>query len=306
MDFEKDQNDDEIPAGEISSNPLLIQRTGIKSVVAVSDIHGWYRPLVELLEKSGIIKKIGKAQDDDGQRGREKSFKVENDLFQYRGGSTIIVIAGDFVDVDSEGRKVLELIINLEGAALNAGGELISLSGNHERFFLDSDKRYWGKIGEYKKWIEKRPLMAIVNNILFVHAGISDKALKIVDEGKRDGEDFICAFKRGLCEDERLGWEVTNRMFSLRDEVTLGKVIDLMSVDYMVVGHTSTYGKKRSEIRLVGPKIDGKPRVFNIDTEMGDWFKGFEGQKRNNGGVLFLKWIKEGELDTEYVYREQM
>ncbi len=287
---------------KVSSCPMLIQRTGIKTVAAVSDIHGWYKPFVELLERSGIIKRIDKINEEIDKK---RSFGAGNDLFQYCGGSTVIVIAGDFVDVDSEGEKVLELIINLERETLNAGGELITLSGNHERFFLDSDKQYWGKIGGYKRWIEKRPLMAIVNNILFVHAGISDRALKIVDEGKRDGEDFICAFKRQLFEDERLGWEVTNRMFSLRDRETLGKIRDRMDVDYIVVGHTSTYGKKRSEIRLVGPKIDGKPRIFNIDTEIGDWYKGFEGHKKNNGGLLFLRWTEDDELETEYVYRAQ-
>lgn len=292
-----DRYSDRSPKIQNSSISSIVKRKGVKSLFAVSDIHGWYRPFVELLEIGGLIEEV------DEKRAKEDGFAVGEDFFKYKGGEVVILIDGDFLDVDSEGRKVLDLITNLERETLKNGGELIALSGNHEVILLDADESYWNKIDGYQNWIKKRPIIAIVNNILFVHGGISKKALQIVYDAKKDGEDFIYKLNRLLVEDDQLLWEVTNRNFTLRDKDTLKRIMDEIGIDYMVVGHASTYGKKRSEIKLVGPKIEGTPRVFNIDTEMGDWYRGFEGQKKKNGGLLFLKWTVDGGLEKEYIYR---
>ena len=292
-----DRYSDRSPKIQNSSISSIVKRKGVKSLFAVSDIHGWYRPFVELLEIGGLIEEV------DEKRAKEDGFAVGEDFFKYKGGEVVILIDGDFLDVDSEGRKVLDLITNLERETLKNGGELIALSGNHEVILLDVDESYWNKIDGYQNWIKKRPIIAIVNNILFVHGGISKKALQIVYDAKKDGEDFIYKLNRLLVEDDQLLWEVTNRNFTLRDKDTLKRIMNEIGIDYMVVGHASTYGKKRSEIKLVGPKIEGTPRVFNIDTEMGDWYRGFEGQKKKNGGLLFLKWTVDGGLEKEYIYR---
>ena len=273
----------------------LLKRSGVKRVVAISDIHGWYGPFLELLVKSGIIKRAG--EEGDGV------FRVENDLFRYCGGSVILVIVGDFVDVDSEGKNVMDLLVNLEVEAKENGGELIAISGNHERNFLKLGPRYWGQIDGYRKWIESRPLAAIVNDVLFIHGGISKRALDIVDGSQKEGEDFISAFERRLLGDDTLCWEVTNKTFTLQDQNTLKKLMDRLKIEYMVIGHVSTYGKKRSEIKLVGPKIEKRPRVFNIDTEMGNWYIGYTGKKKTNGGALSFRWEKD-ELFVEYIYRD--
>ncbi|MDY6965520.1 MAG: metallophosphoesterase [Halobacteriota archaeon] len=272
----------------------LLQRRGVEWLVAVSDIHGWYRPLVELLEKVGIIKKL--EAEGDG------AFKVGEDHFRYIGGGVTIVIVGDFVDVDIEGKKVIDLMVNLELEALKVGGELIALSGNHERDLLKLESRYWGLIDEYRGWIEKRPVVAIVNNVLFVHGGINRRVLGVIQEKQRVGEDFISAFARILEEDEDVCVDVTNKAVILRDDETFNDIMEYTGVDYMVVGHAATNGKRRAEIKLIGPNIAGRPRFFNIDTDMGDWFQGYKDQKKRNGGLLSLRWTKEG-LKTEYFYR---
>ncbi|MDY6935593.1 MAG: metallophosphoesterase [Spirochaetota bacterium] len=270
----------------------LLQRNGVKRVIAVSDIHGWYRPLVELFERVGIIERV----DEDGGN----TFKIGGDRLQYKGSETLIIIPGDFVDADAEGRKVLDLISNLERETLRTGGELIALLGNHERNLLQEDLRYWDQIEEYYEWLESRPLVAIVNNVLFIHGGISKKAYHMIEESCRDDEDFVTCFTRSLEEDANICWQVTNRTFALQDEETLSKIMESIRIEYMVIGHAPIYGKNREEIKLVGPQIGGRMRVFNIDADMGDWH--IEGEIIKKGGALSMCWMDDG-LEIEYIYR---
>ena len=272
----------------------LLQREEDRRIFALSDIHGWYRPLVELFKKAGIIEKIEREMDD--------FFRIGDDILRYCGGEIFIIITGDYVDADTEGKKVMELIINLEREVLKAGGELIVLSGNHERQLLKQSIRYWDKIEEFYEWIKQRPLAAIVNKILFVHGGTSKKALVMIESAKRDKENFLSAFKRRLEEDEELCWEITNRTFALHDKDTLSSIIQKTSIEYLVIGHAPSYGKYREEIKLVGPEIDGRSRVFNIDADMGDWHIG-KGYTKKNGGLLSIRW-NDNILETEYIYRD--
>lgn len=271
----------------------FVLRSGIKSIAAISDIHGWYRPLVELLEKGGIIER---AADND-----DKAHIIGDDRFLYSGEEMVIVINGDFLETGGEGKKVMELFLWLEKEMPKAGGELIVLLGNHERNHLVEEDKYWDQIQEYRNWIESRPITAIVNNILFVHAGISSKAYDMIEDAQKDDEDFLSSFKRQLEENETIRWQVTNRTFTLNDKETLNKIIEQIGIEYMVIGHAAPYGKERDEMKLVGPKIDGRPRVFNIDTNMGNWYVP-DGPDKCNGGMLLLKWKGE-ELETEFIYR---
>jgi len=270
----------------------LIRRESVRRIVAVSDIHGWYIPLRELLEKGGIIEAVTE---------KEAVFSVDDDNFRYIGGEATILIPGDFVDVDEQGWKVLELITSIEKESQSAGGELIALSGNHEMDLLRRDSAYWGKLEGFIGWIRERPFAAVVNNILFVHGGISNSAFKQLDDAQREGEDLMKTFERVLEEDEEFRWEVVNRSFDPKKIDTLEKILQKTEVEYVVVGHVSIYGKRQGEIKLVGPEIDGGPRIFNIDSEMGDWHSK-TGPKKRNGGMLSLSWANDS-FEIDYIYR---
>lgn len=231
---------------------------------------------------------------------KDASFSIKSDHFRYTGGEVTILVLGDFVDVDEEGRKVLELIRNIEKESKSEGGELIALSGNHEMDLIKRDSAYFDKLVDYIEWIGERPFAAVVNDMLFIHAGISNNAFKKLDEAQMVGGDLMKTFERVLCEDEEFRWEVVNRSFDQNDSDTLQKIIEKTEVNYFVVGHVSIHGKRREEIKLIGPAIDGSPRIFNIDSEIGNW-QSNRGLKKN-GGMLSLSWENDS-LETEYIYR---
>ena len=89
-------------------------------VVAVGDVHGSYDSLVAVLRFAGILDAKNK----------------------WAGGKAHLVQTGDLLDRGKDGRKVLDLLMRLEGEAKKAGGRLHALLGNHEVMNLLGDLRY--------------------------------------------------------------------------------------------------------------------------------------------------------------------
>jgi hypothetical protein len=100
-------------------------------VVAVGDVHGSFVNLVRVLRFTGLT----------DERGR------------WVGGKTHLVQTGDLLDRGTDGRKVLDLLMRLEGEARKAGGRVHALLGNHEVMNMLGDLRYVSA-EEYKTWQE--------------------------------------------------------------------------------------------------------------------------------------------------------
>jgi hypothetical protein len=99
------------------------QYSGVERIVAVSDIHGAYQPLVATLRNAAVL---------------------DRDL-AWSGGSTHLVIVGDILDRGPDSRDVMDLLMRLEGEAEAAGGMVHVLIGNHEAMNLIGDLRYVAK-----------------------------------------------------------------------------------------------------------------------------------------------------------------
>jgi calcineurin-like phosphoesterase family protein len=97
--------------------------TGVERVVAVSDVHGAYDAMIMTLTKAGVL---------DEEQG-------------WGGGATHLVITGDILDRGADSRKVMDLLMSIEGEALDAGGRVHLLLGNHEVMNLVGDLRYVSK-----------------------------------------------------------------------------------------------------------------------------------------------------------------
>jgi hypothetical protein len=93
---------------------------GVDRVIAFADVHGAYGDLVPLLQKAGI---------------------VDRDL-HWAAGTAHVVSLGDLFDRGGESRKVIELMMRLQGEATTAGGQLHVVLGNHEAMNLLGDLRY--------------------------------------------------------------------------------------------------------------------------------------------------------------------
>ncbi len=89
-------------------------------IVAVGDVHGAYAELAGILEATGVV----------------------DASLHWRGGPTVLVSLGDLVDRGADSRKVLDLLMRLEGEARAAGGAVHVVLGNHEVMNLTGDLRY--------------------------------------------------------------------------------------------------------------------------------------------------------------------
>jgi hypothetical protein len=194
------------------------QYSSVERIVAVSDIHGAYEPMVATLRNAGVL---------DADLGRV-------------GGSTHLVIVGDILDRGPDSRDVMDLLMRLESEAEAAGGMVHVLVGNHEAMNLVGDLRYvsreefaafaaeeseeeratWLSVyaaskgadgdisdeirrdfderfpagffahrrefeadGKYGAWLLAQPVIVVVNGTAFVHGGLSPMIAEIGLDG---------------------------------------------------------------------------------------------------------------------------
>lgn len=147
-------------------------------IVALSDIHGQYDVMMQLLRANGIINATG----------------------HWNSGHDTLVITGDVFD---RGPKVTEAfwqLFQLQQEAQAAGGAVHFLLGNHETMVLYEDLRYVN--AKYKQvaellgksypalygadtviggWLRTRPQMLKLGNTLFLHGGIAPENLDLVE-----------------------------------------------------------------------------------------------------------------------------
>lgn len=94
--------------------------------MAVGDVHGDYDRFVGVLRQAGVV---------DGKE-------------RWSGGRTHLVQTGDIPDRGPDSRQVMELLMALSPQALQAGGRVHPLVGNHEVMNVMGDLRYVAP-GEY-------------------------------------------------------------------------------------------------------------------------------------------------------------
>ncbi len=97
--------------------------SGVDRVVAVSDVHGAFDAMTTTLAKAGVL----------------------DEELRWNGGATHLVITGDILDRGPDSRKVMDLLMRIEGEAVDAGGRVHLLLGNHEVMNLIGDLRYVSK-----------------------------------------------------------------------------------------------------------------------------------------------------------------
>jgi hypothetical protein len=94
--------------------------SGIERVIAVGDVHGDYEQFVAVLRLAGVI-------DADGN---------------WSAGKAHLVQTGDVLDRGGGSRKAMDLLMNLEKQAVQAGGQVHALIANHEAMNMYGDLRY--------------------------------------------------------------------------------------------------------------------------------------------------------------------
>lgn len=191
--------------------------SGVKRIVAVSDVHGAIDAMTQTLRNAGVV----------------------DDALAWAGGATHLVITGDILDRGADSRKVMDLIMRLEEEAPASGGRVHLLLGNHEIMNLVGDLRYvskgeyaafaideteaererwfdvfrasrtetadedtlrieydnryppgffglrraFGTQGAYGPWLMSKPLLVVINGTAFVHGGLSPLVAELGLEG---------------------------------------------------------------------------------------------------------------------------
>ena len=116
---------------------------------------------------------------------------IDKDL-NWKFGKGHLVYLGDAFDRGDRVTELLWHLFTLEKQAEKAGGMVHVLLGNHDDMVLSGDQRYmnekYRKVEELTKtnysdlysensvlgkWLRNKPVMITINDILFVHGGIS-------------------------------------------------------------------------------------------------------------------------------------
>jgi len=157
-------------------------------IAVFGDIHGQFESLLSMLRYNKIIDDKNNWMWDDGQ----------------------LVFTGDVFDRGDKVTECLWLLFNLERQAKKKGGNVHLLLGNHEMMALLFDNRYvdnkyihaahaykyhyshfFGKHTILGEWLRAKNTVIRINNLLFVHAGLSPKfmekkmSIKKINEGMR-------------------------------------------------------------------------------------------------------------------------
>jgi hypothetical protein len=92
----------------------------VHRVVVFPDVHGAYEELLSVLRETAVI----------------------DESLHWRGGDTHLVSLGDLLDRGPDSRRVLDLLMRLEREAVEAGGAVDLVLGNHEVMNIVGDLRY--------------------------------------------------------------------------------------------------------------------------------------------------------------------
>lgn len=144
--------------------------SGVEKIFVMGDVHGGYTGMISLLKANNII---------------------NNDL-SWNFGNGHLVFQGDIFDRGDKVTESLWFIYHLARQASEAGGNVHYLLGNHEIMMLRKDYRYlpskyyylndkvrkdysshFGKNTLFGQWIRSLNSVLIINQYMFVHAGIS-------------------------------------------------------------------------------------------------------------------------------------
>jgi Calcineurin-like phosphoesterase. len=298
----KDKFEVKLSKKEVFNNTSPIIHTNSK-IIAISDIEGNFNGFSSFLKKQNVI----------------------DSNFNWIFGNGHLVLVGDFMDRGDNVIESLWLIFKLEKQAEQYGGQVHYILGNHEAM------NFYGHLGylsdkykafaqEYSKnlnfekehlnimnnskfilgnWLKSKNVIESINNILFVHGGISPELLEAeftIEEINSLTRDNISKNLYGLSEKDNQKDKKANLLMGRKgpmwyrgllidykkhykkmDDSTYSKIFSQFNVNKIVIGHTLVH-----DIHL-----HRNNSLINIDVK--------HGQEKNSGktkGIL----IEEGNI----------
>jgi hypothetical protein len=223
----------------------------ISRIFAISDIHGEYNYMIDILKKGGVID--------------------EHDNWIFGDGH--LVINGDIVDRGDAVTECLWFVHSLEREAARAGGKVHFLLGNHELMVIQGDLRYvhkkysagiakksrisydrlFGPLTEFGRWLSKKNTTVRINDILFVHGGVSVDLIDRYENFERINNVVrdnigILPYNKVLGEDEMFVYRsmgpvwyrglLMEHDYPMVTSSQLDELLDFFDASAFVVGHT--------------------------------------------------------------------
>ena len=211
--------------------------TNVSRIVVIADVHDDMRRFRNILENAKIINN-------------------NNEWIAQK--NTVVVQLGDQIDrkhIDDDDIpkkhhfRITYFTDFLKKIALENGSDFISMIGNHEHMNLQKIKNK----PELKDIINKRPIIAVINNFLFCHGGFTIEhydILKRYDKNIADlnniWDKYINDYPLDYQEKIILEYLITNNQNSilyirkLGDKYDNNKLFSFLNIDYMFVGHSET------------------------------------------------------------------
>ena len=190
-------------------------------VVAVGDVHGAYDGFLTILRFAGIVDAKGR----------------------WAGGKAHLVQTGDVLDRGKDARKVLDLLMRLEGEARKAGGRVHALLGNHEVMNMLGDLRYLIP-EEYQAYVTP-------DSERYREAFLRSAAERARAQAKERGEPFDeAAYRAKLLEQVPLG--LVERTQALSAEGQYGRWLRQRPVVAKVNGVVFVHGGLTPEVAALG------------------------------------------------------
>jgi hypothetical protein len=224
------------PPGQAADDPCRVPDA--PRVVAVGDVHGAYDSLLAILRFTGLA----------DEKGR------------WTGGKTHLVQTGDLLDRGKDVRKVLDLLMRLEGEAGKAGGGVHALLGNHEVMNMLGDLRYVN-VEEYLDYREPESERRRDH----YYEAVLERAQK---NAKAAGQAFdATAFRAKFLEQAPLGF--VERTAALSAEGRYGKWLRQRPVMAKVDGVVFVHGGLTPEVAALGcEEVNARvKRELNEDME---------------------------------------
>ncbi len=227
----------------------------VPKIFILSDVHGQYDRFVQILKANHVID--------------------EELIWQWGDGH--LVVLGDVLDRGPEVTEALWLIHQLEKQAEKKGGKVHFSLGNHEMMVLRGDNRYvnikyldgivkkskinhedlYGSDMELGRWLRVKNTIVRINNIVFVHGGISafvtdlNLTARLINDNIRNAIDLSSArlafddFSRFLIGSKGPLWyrgyhyEMEGK-YPMASPKEIDRILNRFDSDAIVVGHTET------------------------------------------------------------------
>ena len=270
----------------------------VSRIFTVSDIHGEYEALIDILQKADVI----------------------DDELHWSWGDGHLVVLGDVFDRGDKVTECLWLIHRLEREARLDDGRVHFTLGNHEKMVMRGDLRYvnekylsgiarrtrikyddiFGPDMELGRWLRSKHVAVKLNDIVFVHGGLSpeaverDLSLDNINDAARSSLDlhsyelvfsdlpwFLFGTTGPLWY---RGYHGPREKYPQTTAAQLDSILDYYGAEAIVVGHT---GVSRITSTYQG-------RIYAIDIPV-DELGGLQALLWENGE--FYRVLESGELE---------